>query len=79
MKKRIHDWLPMVSIAWCSKLRINLKYLKQLFPTPKCLKIVNELVNGKQVWLCIRIKMRFCRAKTGGNISQILQAFTVIE
>ena len=41
MKKRAHEWLPMVLIAWRNKLRISLKYLKQFLSAPKfhkCLK-----------------------------------------
>ena len=62
----------MISIAWCDKLRISLKYLKQFFLAPrfrKCLEVVNELVGGEQVWLCILIETWFCRAETGGDLS----------
>jgi len=72
----------MVSITWHNKLRIDVKYLKQFFLMPrfcKSLKIVSELVNGKQVWLCILIKMPFGRAETGGGLSSMLQAFTAID
>ena len=46
----------MVSITWRNKLRISVKYLKQLFLTPrfhKCLKSCKQVgKNGSQVWLC---------------------------
>ena len=66
MKKRVSEWLPMVLIAWRNKLRISLKYLKQLFSAPRFHKCPKS---RKQVWLHILVETRFCMAETGGDLS----------
>ena len=55
MKKRVHEWLPMVLIAWRNKLRISLKYLKQFFSAPrfhKSRKRVSKWLTSVAVYPC---------------------------
>ena len=57
MKKRVRKWLPMVSIAWHDKLKICLKYLKQLFSVPRLItkKIPCLSSFGLVVTFCLTI------------------------
>ena len=69
MKKRVHEWLPMVLIAWYDKLRISLKYLKQFFLVPRFCKSLKSLKRVDNWSTNVAVETRFFRAKTGGDLS----------